>query len=224
MGVSKARGMRDEARGGRHSAPRAAPPVPHAPAAGGHHLLADFWVDDAEPLRRVETWEALLPKACRAAGATVLGARFHQFRPEGVTGIVLLAESHASVHTWPEAGLVTLDVFTCGALDAAAIVEAVRRRLAPVRERVTAVARGDVAQPEAAAPRTEAFPSCHPERTARSAQPAQRVEPQGRRSQGSQPSTDHLAPPGVVLAGDPSAPPPRGSAGFADLPVQDDTE
>ena len=115
-------------------------------------MLADFWVDDAEPLRRAATWETRLPDACRAAGATVLGARFHQFEPEGVTGIVLLAESHASVHTWPEAGLVTLDVFTCGALDTAAIVEAVRRWLGPARELVTTVARGDVAQPDAALP------------------------------------------------------------------------
>ena len=114
--------------------------------AGGHHLLVDFWVDDAEPLRRRATWEWLLPDACRAAGATVLGAHFHQFEPEGVTGVVLLAESHASVHTWPERGLATLDVFTCGALDAEAIVAAVRRALAPVRECVTAVARGDVAE------------------------------------------------------------------------------
>ena len=130
----------------------ASPESPVGRVAGGHHLLVDFWVADAGPLRRVETWEALLPEACRAAGATVLGARFHQFRPEGVTGIVLLAESHASVHTWPESGLVTLDVFTCGALDAAAIVAAVRRRLAPVRERVTAVARGDVADASADRP------------------------------------------------------------------------
>jgi len=120
--------------------------------------LVDFWVDDAEPLRRVGTWERLLPDACRAAGATVLGARFHQFEPDGVTGIVLLAESHASVHTWPEAGLVTLDVFTCGALDAHAIVAAVRRALEPARERVTAVARGDVAQPEGADLRTPPVP------------------------------------------------------------------
>ena len=120
------------------------------PRAGGRHLLADFWVDDAEPLRRAETWRALLPDACRAAGATVLGAQFHQFEPDGVTGVVLLAESHASVHTWPEAGLVTLDVFTCGALDAAAVVDAVRQRLGPARERVTAVARGGAAQPDGA--------------------------------------------------------------------------
>ena len=103
----------------------------------------DLWLADAEPLRHVSTWETLLPEACRLAGATVLGARFHQFQPEGVTGIVLLAESHASVHTWPEAGLATLDVFTCGALDARAIVDRIREALNPVRERVTAVARGD---------------------------------------------------------------------------------
>lgn len=120
-------------------------PEPRTPnhRAGGHHLLVDLWVADPEPLRCVADWEVLLPDACRSAGATVLGARFHQFQPEGVTGIVLLAESHASVHTWPEAGLVTLDVFTCGALDAHAIVDRIRRALHPVRERVTAVTRGD---------------------------------------------------------------------------------
>ena len=121
---------------------------PSSPEAGGRHVLADFWVADAAPLRRAETWEALLPDACRAAGATVLGARFHQFEPDGVTGIVLLAESHASVHTWPQSGLVTLDVFTCGTMDASAVVDAVRRRLRPTRERVTEVARGDAAQPD----------------------------------------------------------------------------
>lgn len=138
--------------------------------AGGHHLLVDFWVEDPAPLRRVGTWERLLPDACRAAGATVLGARFHQFEPEGVTGIVLLAESHASVHTWPEAGLVTLDVFTCGALDAAAIVEAIRQSLGPARERITAVARGDAAgtlQPDVAPSRTRSTSPCHPGRAER---------------------------------------------------------
>ncbi|MGB3543220.1 adenosylmethionine decarboxylase [Rubrivirga sp.] len=122
--------------------------------AGGHHLLADFWVEDAGPLRWTATWERLLPDACRSAGATVLGSRFHQFEPDGVTGIVLLAESHASVHTWPEAGLVTLDVFTCGALDTEAIVHSVRQALRPSRERVTAVARGNAAQPDLEVART----------------------------------------------------------------------
>jgi len=112
--------------------------------AGGRHVLVDLWVDDASPLRHVETWETLLPDACRDAGATVLGSRFHQFEPDGVTGIVLLAESHASVHTWPEAGLATLDVFTCGSLDSDAVVARIREAISPVRERITVVHRGDV--------------------------------------------------------------------------------
>lgn len=147
MAVTEGYGTRGEGMG--TSAPPFASPIPHPSRSGGHHLLVDLWVSDPEPLRHVDAWEALLPSACREAGATVLGARFHQFHPEGVTGIVLLAESHASVHTWPEAGLVTLDVFTCGALDARAIVDRIRDALAPVvRERVTAVARGDVALAE----------------------------------------------------------------------------
>ena len=108
----------------------------------GRHLLADFWTDDAEALRWAADWEGLLVGACRAAGATVLAARFHQFRPCGVTGVVLLAESHASVHTWPERGLVTLDVFTCGSMDAQAVIEAVRAAVQPTRERVSALERG----------------------------------------------------------------------------------
>jgi S-adenosylmethionine decarboxylase len=115
--------------------------------AGGLHLLADLWVADPAPLRAVATWEAMLPEACRAAGGTVLGARFHQFEPEGVTGVVLLAESHASLHTWPEAGLLTLDVFSCGALDARAVVDRIRAEVRPVRERLTLIARGDVPEP-----------------------------------------------------------------------------
>ena len=149
---SARRGLRPRADPGERARPgvdaseraRAPSPASPRPQAGGRHVLADFWTDDARPLRRVETWEALLPAACRDAGATVLGARFHQFAPDGVTGIVLLAESHASVHTWPEAGLATLDVFTCGRLDAEAVVQCIRAALRPVREQVTVVHRGDV--------------------------------------------------------------------------------
>ncbi len=52
--------------------------------------------------------------AARKARATVLDASFHRFSPQGVSGVVVLAESHISVHTWPEAGYAAVDVFTCG--------------------------------------------------------------------------------------------------------------
>lgn len=180
--------------------------------AGGLHLLVDLWVDDPTPLRRAATWERLLPAACTEAGATVLGATFHQFEPEGVTGVVLLAESHASVHTWPERGLATLDVFTCGALDAEAVVERVRAAIDPVQERVTVVARGEVAEPAsgtASATRPEATRpevACNPVRSEpRTLPPPPHASPcppeRAERAEGSPPDA---AVPEAVHARDPS--------------------
>ncbi len=57
--------------------------------------------------------EALI-SAAREVGATILGDTFHRFTPQGVTGIVAIAESHISIHTWPEYGYAAVDVFTCG--------------------------------------------------------------------------------------------------------------
>ena len=56
---------------------------------------------------------ALCLDAVRSAGLTVVGDSFHQFEPQGVTGTVLLAESHLAIHTWPEYGFVTVDVYVC---------------------------------------------------------------------------------------------------------------
>ncbi|MBN1422084.1 MAG: adenosylmethionine decarboxylase [Planctomycetes bacterium] len=53
-------------------------------------------------------------EACRLAGATVLGVQHHQFVPQGASALVLLAESHLSIHTWPEHGYASLDIYTCG--------------------------------------------------------------------------------------------------------------
>src|SRR5207245_10249338 len=61
----------------------------------------------AEPLR------VLCLKAVTDAGLTVVGDRFFQFEPQGVTGTILLAESHLAIHTWPEAAFVTVDVYVC---------------------------------------------------------------------------------------------------------------
>ena len=47
-------------------------------------------------------------------GATVLGESFHPFQPQGVSGVVVIAESHLSIHTWPEYGYAAVDIFTCG--------------------------------------------------------------------------------------------------------------
>ncbi len=79
----------------------------------GTHLIYDFWHcqnlnDNAKHLEKV------LVNAAHASNATVLGVMSHKFQPHGVTAIVLLAESHISLHSWPEYNYVAIDVFTCG--------------------------------------------------------------------------------------------------------------
>lgn len=106
------------------------------------HVVADLWVRDAGVLRYQEPLRSVLRQAITGAGATILGERFHQFRPVGFSGCYLLAESHVSVHSFVEEGLLSLDVFTCGDVDVMAIIEACRAFLSPCEERVCDVPRG----------------------------------------------------------------------------------
>lgn len=79
----------------------------------GTHLLADL--TGCSGLQDAARVEAALRAAVVAAGATLLDLRLHHFGPEqGVTGVALLAESHMSVHTWPEQGYAAVDIFLCG--------------------------------------------------------------------------------------------------------------
>jgi S-adenosylmethionine decarboxylase len=87
----------------------------HAPA--GRHLLLDLVGCDPARLDDEAALRALAAKAACVAGATVLSVHSHRFSPQGVTVVVLLAESHASLHTFPESGLAFWDCFTCGAAD-----------------------------------------------------------------------------------------------------------
>lgn len=90
-----------------------------AHVASGAHLLADLHGMAAPTLRDADALAALLARAAFAARATVLFSHFHAFGDGGgVTGVVLLAESHISIHTWPEHGFAAVDIFMCGTADA----------------------------------------------------------------------------------------------------------
>lgn len=81
----------------------------------GIHLFGE-WFDCAGSSAEFNSAPALrnlCVSAATATGLTVVGETFHQFEPQGVTGTVLLAESHLAIHTWPEAGFATVDVFVC---------------------------------------------------------------------------------------------------------------
>ena len=82
----------------------------------GIHLLGEWYgcpADTPELTRRRRAARAVPRRGREAAGLTIVGDRFHQFEPQGVTGTVLLAESHLAIHTWPEIGFVTVDVYVC---------------------------------------------------------------------------------------------------------------
>ena len=111
--------------------------------AAGTHLLADFHGVAVSVLRDAKTLERLLREAARAAGAQVLSSHFHTFgEEEGVTGVVLLSESHISIHTWPEAAFAAIDVFMCGSSEPRRAIEELTRVLAPKRLEVKEAARG----------------------------------------------------------------------------------
>ena len=82
--------------------------------AFGQHLILDFWGVDEGLLDSREAVRDALLYAAREGLCTVVAEYFHEFSPVGVTGVLVLAESHLSVHTWPEEGYCALDAFTCG--------------------------------------------------------------------------------------------------------------
>jgi S-adenosylmethionine decarboxylase len=82
----------------------------------GMHLLVDLW--GANNLTDPATIDRALSEAAEAAGATILHSHFHHFGPDGgVSGVLVLAESHISIHTWPERDFAAIDIFMCGACD-----------------------------------------------------------------------------------------------------------
>ena len=78
------------------------------------HLLVEFNQCDVAILNDIEKIEILMRKSAQVANATVLNAIFQQFQPQGITGILVLAESHLSIHTWPQKAYASVDFYTCG--------------------------------------------------------------------------------------------------------------
>lgn len=78
----------------------------------GVHIIADFWF--AKNITSTQELKRLLLKASKKAKSAPLELLVHKFSPQGLTGVLLIAESHLAIHTWPEIGYTALDIFTCG--------------------------------------------------------------------------------------------------------------
>jgi len=115
--------------------------VVHAPT--GTHVLADLSGIAADKLSDCAQLESLLRAAAEAAHARVLFSHFHGFgEGQGVTGVVLLAESHITIHTWPECGFAAADIFMCGSAEPKLALTLIESALQPRASHVHTAQRG----------------------------------------------------------------------------------
>ena len=106
----------------------------------GVHLIVDL--HGAVRLDDIDHIEATLRRCVSAAQATLLHIHLHHFQPSGVSGVAVLAESHISIHTWPEAGYAALDVFMCGSANPDACIPVLREAFSAKRVGVNELLRG----------------------------------------------------------------------------------
>jgi len=83
----------------------------------GRHLLVELHDCDKTLLDDLDAVKTTIREAAKRAGASIVSESFHRFAPQGVSASVLIAESHLSIHTWPEAGYAAADLYTCGELN-----------------------------------------------------------------------------------------------------------
>jgi len=114
----------------------------------GQQLIVELYGCDRTLLDDPSRLEQILTESIRQSGGTIIRPCFHQFSPHGVTGVVVIAESHVSIHTWPEFGYCALDVFTCGTqVQTDQIFEYVRSELQAQETSVMEVKRGTLVLP-----------------------------------------------------------------------------
>jgi S-adenosylmethionine decarboxylase len=107
--------------------------LPSFDDALGYHVLADFYDCQCVPAEPDELQE-MMEQAATIAGATIVQSVFHKFSPFGLSGVVVIAESHLAVHTWPEHKAICVDIFTCSStMNAAAAIASLQSRFQAAR-------------------------------------------------------------------------------------------
>ena len=109
----------------------------------GKQIVLDLYGCPADLLSDPRSVEAVLLDAADAMRATIVTSTFHHFSPLGVSGVVVIQESHLAIHTWPEHGYCAVDIFTCGDIDLQAGVALVAKRFQAQRQELRELLRGD---------------------------------------------------------------------------------
>ncbi len=111
----------------------------------GRHIIAEFYDCDSDILKDTEQVETYMKRAAIECGATIVESAFHTFNPFGVSGVVVIAESHLAIHTWPEYGYSAVDVFTCGdEVDPHVAVESLKEALKAGSIKMVEMPRGEL--------------------------------------------------------------------------------
>ena len=109
----------------------------------GRHLIVEYCDCDKQKLDDLPYLEEHMNEAVRQSGATIVRSTFHRYNPQGVSGVVIIAESHLSIHSWPEYGYAAVDFFTCGnTVDPHKAAEYMKKMLASSDMNVTELKRG----------------------------------------------------------------------------------
>ena len=120
----------------------------------GRHLLINFYECEFSILDSVEGVQELMHRAAALGGATIVREVFHRFSPQGVSGVIVIAESHLAIHTWPEHRFAAVDLFTCGtSVDTELVMRTLEAGFGANRATQQMIARGELPL---------ASPSSHP--------------------------------------------------------------
>ena len=117
----------------------------------GHHLILELYGCSPTALSSVAQVQEVMLKAARGAGATVIDSIFHSFKPYGVSGVVVIAQSHFAIHTWPAHRYASADLFTCGeSIKPWKALNAIKKLFKASRFSVVTMERGFIAKDSAA--------------------------------------------------------------------------
>ncbi|WP_332689748.1 adenosylmethionine decarboxylase [Halalkalibacter lacteus] len=108
----------------------------------GRHVISELWGCNVEKLNNMNFIEQVFVDAALKSGAEVREVAFHKFAPHGVSGVVIISESHLTIHSFPEHGYASIDVYTCGDLDPNIAANYIAEQLSATSSEVIEVPRG----------------------------------------------------------------------------------